>query len=179
MTNPYEPPETQTDLINSPDRNQNQFRDSVPTFEESNARRPAVSPVGTNLPRHMAAILDVMLTAILGVLIAQQFPEEWLVPQAICLIVFYVAYFMFFEIVFGTTPGKWLLGLKVLSFDGTRCTPKQVTIRTLFRLIETNPLLLGAIPAAARIVMTRDKQRFGDKVADTIVVFRRSIKDSV
>jgi uncharacterized RDD family membrane protein YckC len=48
-----------------------------------------------------------------------------------------------------------------------------------FRLIETNPLLLGAIPAAARIVMTRDKQRFGDKVADTIVVFRRSINDSI
>ena len=135
-------------------------------------RRPAVSPAGTTMPRHMAAILDNVFAAIVGVLVAKQCPEDWLVAQATCLVTLYLAYYLFFEILFSATPGKLLLGLKILAYNGDRCSLKQILIRTVFRIIEVNPILLGALPAAARIVASRDKQRFGDKLADTIVVFR-------
>ena len=120
----------------------------------------------------MAAILDNVLAAILGVLLAKQLPEEWLVSQAVCVVATYFAYYLFFEILFSATPGKMLMGLRILAYNGDRCSRKQIFIRTLFRFLEVNPLLLGALPAAVRIVASRDKQRFGDKVADTIVVFR-------
>jgi uncharacterized RDD family membrane protein YckC len=140
--------------------------------ENAPERYPAVSPVGTTMPRHLAAILDYVISAILGVLVAKQFPDDWLVVQAICLVTVHLVYFLVCEIIFSATPGKLLMGLKILAYNGNRCSPKQALIRILFRLIEVNPLLLGALPAAARIIATRDKQRFGDKVADTIVVFR-------
>ncbi|MCA9131453.1 MAG: RDD family protein, partial [Planctomycetales bacterium] len=71
-----------------------------------------------------------------------------------------------------TTPGKYFAGLTIRDFDGGRCSFRQTIVRTLFRVIEVNPILLGGIPAAASILWSRDKQRFGDKVARTVVVPR-------
>ena len=172
MPNPYQPPQSQQEETLVSNENPHDFKDSVLVGQNKLERHPAVSPAGTTVPRHMAAIIDNVFAAILGVLVAQQFPDDWVVPQAICLAVLYFAYYLLFEILFSATPGKLLMGLKILAYNGEQCSRKQILIRTLFRIVEVNPILLGALPAAARIVTSRDKQRFGDKVADTIVVFR-------
>jgi len=38
------------------------------------------------------------------------------------------------------------------------------------RVLEVNPVLLGAFPAALSVVFSPKHQRFGDKLAGTIVV---------
>ncbi|MFO0914579.1 MAG: RDD family protein [Pirellulales bacterium] len=133
---------------------------------------PSVSPDGTTTARYIAAVFDSVLAAAITIVIVKQLPEEQLPLQFAAMATVYLGYFFAFETTWSTTPGKLVTGLKVLSFDGSRCSTKQILIRTLFRLLEVNPLLLGGLPAAVRIVCTRDKQRFGDKFADTVVVFR-------
>lgn len=64
-------------------------------------------------------------------------------------------------------------GLVVRDFSGGRSSFRQTLVRTLFRILEVTPAFLGLAPAAASIIWSRNKQRFGDKVAGTIVVFRR------
>jgi uncharacterized RDD family membrane protein YckC len=76
---------------------------------------------------------------------------------------------------FSRTLGKFCMGLIVVQYDGRRCTWRQAIIRTLFRFVEVNPLLLGALPAAISIIGSRHRQRFGDKVARTIVVPARRV----
>ncbi len=133
---------------------------------------PGVSPIGTTLPRHMAATVDSVLAIILSVFIAKLLPEEWTVAQIVTIPIVYLAYFFVLESLFSATVGKFMSGLVVRSFDGSPCTVSQTGIRTLFRLIEVNPMFLGSAPAMIRIICTRDKQRFGDQVAGTIVVRR-------
>ena len=71
--------------------------------------------------------------------------------------------------------GLMLAGLVVVQMDGTRITWRQAIVRTLFRGIEVNPLLLGALPAALCIIISRYRQRIGDKVAGTVVVSKKHL----
>ncbi|MCA9195676.1 MAG: RDD family protein [Planctomycetales bacterium] len=170
MTNPYEPPEESDSLL--PSSITTDGRNVLAELPNRNGREPAILPSGTTMPRHMAAIIDNILAAVLSVIVAKQLPDDWLVLQSVSALIAYLSYYQIFEMLLSATPGKLAMGLRIVTYDGNRCSAKQVLIRTLFRLLEVNPFLLGAVPAAARIVMTKDKQRFGDKVADTLVVFR-------
>ena len=133
---------------------------------------PEDSPQGTTVPRHMAAVADNLIAVIASVLAAKQLPDSLPALQVIAMVCCYLGYYLLFEALFSTTPAKYTTGLTVRDFDGGRCTFRQTVIRTLFRLIEVNPLVLGFVPAAASILWSRDKQRFGDKVARTVVVPR-------
>lgn len=82
----------------------------------------------------------------------------------------YFLYFFVFEWLLGATPGKFFTGLKVCRTDGSACGAKGALLRTLTRLIEVNPLLLGALPAALIIHRSELRQRWGDMLADTVVV---------
>lgn len=82
----------------------------------------------------------------------------------------YFAYFFLFEWLFAATPGKLLTGLKIVRLDGEPCGAKEALIRTLTRLIEFNPLLLGGLPAALLAMQSPKRQRWGDRLAGTIVV---------
>ena len=62
--------------------------------------------------------------------------------------VLYLVYYLVFEGLFSTTPGKAFFGLRVLRLNGKRGTWRCALIRTGTRLLEVNPLLLGGIPAA-------------------------------
>jgi len=168
--NPYQPP-AQGSGISSTDLRLSQNAAEF-EFRKPPKPLPGVSPIGTTMARHIAAVLDNVLSAVLSIVVAKQLPTDWIALQIVTMVVVYLGYYFVFESLLSTTPGKLLTGLKILSFDGERCTVKQILIRTSFRLLEVNPFLLGGLPAAARIVCTRDKQRFGDKLAGTIVVFR-------
>lgn len=81
--------------------------------------------------------------------------------------------FMYFtagEGMWGITVGEWLSGVRVVTDGGSRPGLRRAGIRTLLRLIEVNPVLLGGIPAGLIVDKTRHRQRIGDLLAGTYVV---------
>jgi uncharacterized RDD family membrane protein YckC len=68
------------------------------------------------------------------------------------------------------TLGKYLQRLVVVDPSGGRCGWRRALIRTLLRVMETNPLLFGGIPAEVPILASKRNQRLGDIVAGTLVV---------
>lgn len=124
------------------------------------------------MPRHIAGVLDNLLAWFLSIVCAKQLHDSQQGSQLLVAVFAYLGYFPLFESLFGTTPAKFMNGLVVRDFNGGRCTFRQTLIRTLFRVLEVNPALFGLLPAAASIIWSRHKQRFGDKVARTVVVFR-------
>ena len=92
------------------------------------------------------------------------------------LCVAYLAYFFLFELLWRRTPGKFMQGLVVVSADGNKPRLKAHLIRTLARIFEANPFLLGGIPAGIAIVSSDRKQRFGDLLAGTVVVSKRVLR---
>ena len=83
-------------------------------------------------------------------------------------------YFLLFEWLWqGQTPGKRLLGIRVIRWRGTALTLAQAAVRNLLRIVDALPLpipcgvgFLGFAVAAAN----RENRRLGDLAADTLVV---------
>jgi uncharacterized RDD family membrane protein YckC len=138
----------------------------------------SLSTVDTVRPRHLAAAMDNVLAMILGVLAAKLIDGSRPILQAVALVVVFLGYYLVSELLVSRTPGKFVTGLVIVQLDGGRCTWRQVLIRTGFRLLEVNPLLLGAIPAALSIIFSEHHQRFGDKAAETLVVYSRVLRQS-
>ena len=84
------------------------------------------------------------------------------------LLVVGVGYFLLFEALFATTPGKALLGLRVVALDGTRPSPRAILVRNVLRPIDAWPAfyIVGAVFAR----FGRQPQRLGDAAARTLVV---------
>lgn len=66
----------------------------------------------------------------------------------------------------GQTPGKWLLGLRTLTYDGQPISALQAIFRNLMRAADLLMPLLGLVV----MMFNRRFQRLGDLVAGTIVV---------
>ena len=81
-----------------------------------------------------------------------------------------VLYFVLCEWLYGATPGKFLLRMRVVKTTGDRCSMRSALIRGLLRLVDG--LFLGWPAYAAMTPPLR--QRFGDKTAQTIVVGSRA-----
>ncbi len=146
--------------------------------EPSAAPPPATSYVGgTIIPRSLAASLDGMLSAVLALIAGWLLPEDLPLLQLAAMTAVWLAYYLLTEGPFSGTPGKRLAGLAVLQIDGTRITWRQAFVRTLFRLLEVNPVLVGALPAALCIIFSRRRQRMGDMVAGTVVVSVKHMRD--
>jgi uncharacterized RDD family membrane protein YckC len=131
-----------------------------------------ISTVNTLVPRFIAASLDNLVAMILGVVAAKMVSEELAALQVAGFVVVYLGYYFAFEVATSRTPGKLLTGLIVVRTDGSPATLRDTVIRTAMRVLEVNPLLLGAFPAALSVVFSANHQRFGDKLAGTIVVPR-------
>lgn len=78
-------------------------------------------------------------------------------------------YFTLFEWLYGRTPGKLILGMRVISSDGGSCSFKQAFQRALYRLIDG--LIFGAV--AYSNMKPPENQRLGDKRIGTRVVSAR------
>jgi uncharacterized RDD family membrane protein YckC len=82
-----------------------------------------------------------------------------------------IVYFMLIEGQFGATPGKWLLGLRVLRENGTKIGYVESIIRNIPKVVGNSVFLL--IDALLMLlVFGKDKQRGFDKIAKTIVVHK-------
>ncbi|MBO9324468.1 MAG: RDD family protein [Roseiflexus sp.] len=133
--------------------------------------------------RFLAAIIDsalivlaevALFLAITQVASMLQFAESvWLAIGATLGFVILWGYFIAFELTWnGQSPGKRLIGLRVVSEGGRPITVLGSIIRNLVRIIDFLPLFYGI----GVIVMFVDKRarRLGDLAADTLVVRERT-----
>ncbi|MEO8504571.1 MAG: RDD family protein [Acidobacteriota bacterium] len=104
--------------------------------------------------RWLAGSIDIVL-AILG---------------AASAVVFYIAYFWLPEAIWGATLGKSIARVRVVDALGNVPGARRALIRTLTRLLEVNPFLLGGIPAALIAYRSKRGQRLGDMLARTFVL---------
>lgn len=120
--------------------------------------------------RLVAVFIDHLIAFALMIAVVAVVPERFPVVKAIFFFVIYLAYYVVLEGLWSRTLGKYFQGLIVRKLDGGRCGWKAAVIRSLLRVIEVNPLLLGGLPAGLFIISTSRKQRIGDMLAGTIVV---------
>jgi len=90
------------------------------------------------------------------------------VPSLIAALVASVLYFVLFEWLFGATPAKAILGLRVVHQDGLPCTLKAALVRELYRFVD-GPFIVLRTWASMGLVLPI---RFGDRQAKTVVVGR-------
>jgi uncharacterized RDD family membrane protein YckC len=79
-------------------------------------------------------------------------------------------YFVVFESLFGATPGKLILGMRVIMKNGEACTFKSALVRGLYRLLDG---LVFGLPAYTHMKPPA-YYRIGDDRADTMVVGSKS-----
>lgn len=92
----------------------------------------------------------------MGVWLILLFLVEWLYPVA-------------FEVwAGGATPGKKLMGLRVVNDDGTPVSRWASVTRNLLRAVDFLPVLYGM--GFVCMLLNRDFKRLGDLVAGTVVV---------
>lgn len=89
------------------------------------------------------------------------------------IIITYFLLFMGFSMVFewgmaGQTPGKRVVGIRVIDADGLRLLPVQVIMRNLFRVFDMMPVMYGL--GGLICILTSRRQRLGDIVANTLVI---------
>jgi uncharacterized RDD family membrane protein YckC len=76
-------------------------------------------------------------------------------------------YFILLEGLFGQTVGKRLLGVVVIKRDGSPCTMTASVVRNLLRIIDG---ILSYAVGLVVMLLSDDRQRIGDRAADTVVV---------
>jgi hypothetical protein len=83
-------------------------------------------------------------------------------------------YFLFFEWLWhGQTPGKALVGIRVIQWRGTAMNFDQSAIRNLLRIVDSLPVPLPLGPGLLGFAIAagnREQRRLGDLAADTLVV---------
>jgi uncharacterized RDD family membrane protein YckC len=83
------------------------------------------------------------------------------------LLATWIAYFAVFEVAFAATPGKRVVGLRVVYVDGSPARWRALVLRNLLRPLDALPFdyLLGGI----LVLATGHHQRLGDMAGGTIV----------
>jgi uncharacterized RDD family membrane protein YckC len=76
-------------------------------------------------------------------------------------------YFVLFEWLYGATPGKALLGMRVVRTDGRPCTVWASLVRGILRPVDS--LFLCLVAYLSMQSEPRYQQRLGDKAAHTVV----------
>jgi uncharacterized RDD family membrane protein YckC len=101
-------------------------------------------------------------------------------PITLLIAAFYiilsVAYFTYFHGIKGRTPGKMLVGLQVLSVDGTPIGFGTAFLRSVGYLVSS---LLFTIPLGfIWVAFDKRKQGWHDKIAGTVVIIRPDENDA-
>lgn len=123
--------------------------------------------------RFIAALLDTSLFfAVMYVIwrvaiedASDQAQQAFLISATLLLCLYYIVFERFWN---GQTPGKRIMGIRVVQLAGRPVTLISSVIRNLIRLIDFFPALYGL----GVLIMFIDKQsrRLGDLVASTLVV---------
>lgn len=94
----------------------------------------------------------------------------------------FVALFVFYPTLFerygnGRTPGKQIIGIRVVSTGGQPIGFMTALLRNFFRLIDLFPV--GYLVGIAAVITTNLNQRLGDIVAGTIVIRDTAIRPNL
>jgi len=130
--------------------------------------------------RAIAYCIDLMVIAFLELLIVclLLFMVSFLdLPTGFAVAIMFITVFLlywflgaFFETVWnGQTPGKRLLGIRVLSTEGQPINSFQAVVRNLLRLADLQPGMSGGV-AFAIMLCNKQYQRFGDLLSGTMVI---------
>src|SRR5207248_3273320 len=124
------------------------FRKSKSRMTQTSIETPEL--IGCmNLDRFFAAQIDTLPAIIVALVAGSKFGSFGPAISWTAAIVAYLGYFLLSETLFGNTFGKWSMGLRIRTLSGEKCTVRQALIRSLLRLVEVNPLILGGLPAGA------------------------------
>jgi uncharacterized RDD family membrane protein YckC len=140
------------------------------------ARRTSVG--GLILRRWFGCWIDfiaIILLVALPALVLRPFGP----PGAGVVVVGFVLVLLYFPItegLWGRSLGKLVSGTIVVDVKGRPPGFTKAIVRTLLRLIEVNPFLLGGIPAGIVAANTKAHQRIGDLLAGTYVVPIRELE---
>ncbi len=86
---------------------------------------------------------------------------------ALVTVLFIMAYHVFFWLFAGQTPGKALLGLRVVSMNGERLRPWRAVLRYLGYYLSALALFSGF----AWVLLDDRRQAWHDKLAGTVVLY--------
>lgn len=95
---------------------------------------------------------------------------ERLAPPWYLVVLGNAAWCLLWEWRLGTTPGKHLMGCRVVNRTGARPTIQQIVVRNCVRVAELGILLVGVSSAFLLLAVSRNRQRIGDLLAETLVV---------
>jgi len=115
-------------------------------------------------------ILSQLLVNLLTMIVSLPLGREWgIALGGLATFAILNGYFILFEwLLSGQTPGKRLIGIRVIKMGGYSLRFLDVLLRNLMRVVDFLPLLYGV--GAASLVLTSRCQRLGDLVAGTLVV---------
>ncbi len=137
-------------------------------------------------PRLLAVVLDLAVLSaaffpltrlIKGTWVMSSADHHWAIgwfvtdPLCISFLGMMFAYFVFFEGLAGATPGKRLVGLRVVAVEGGGVGLIRALLRNILRVVDNLPTL--GILAAVLITISPERARFGDRIAGTRVIRRR------
>ena len=143
-------------------------------FEASN---PSLIESTNCLGNRLVALwIDYGLLSILGSLSALTIDSNfafvfWIYIILACL------YFPILEGTRGWTIGKYVCSIRVINEEGNPPGFFKALMRTLLRIFEVNPFILGALPAAISLLLSKSHQRIGDRLANTYVVKSKSLNE--
>jgi len=91
----------------------------------------------------------------------------------LALFVVYTGYFATFEALWrGQTPGKRLVGLRVIDLSGRPVSVYAAILRNLLRIVDQLPGIYAV--GIISVIVTSRQQRLGDLAAGTVVVHERT-----
>ena len=84
--------------------------------------------------------------------------------------VLWLAYMTWMEAKHGASIGKRARGLRVVMEDGEPVTPEAALTRNLMRFLDAFPYVVPYLVGAYAVSNSPKMQRYGDRVAETMVV---------
>jgi uncharacterized RDD family membrane protein YckC len=143
------------------------------TFENKPASAASISGKYDSsiiVNRWLGAWIDLIVLALFLVVPGYLLGNELYKKTVFIWLGLIAAYFPVLESRYGKSIGKFATRTRVVNSKGGKPSLGQSLVRTMFRLVEVNPLLMGGIPAGIAVLASKNKQRLGDMVAGTYVL---------
>ena len=156
--NPYAPPTAKVEDVTEP----KQAADLADLMTDPRNHRLGL--------RWLATAVDMVFLAVVYLLLKLSTIELGEAIFGPLCLAFLVLYYFVVEAKFGFTVGKHLCGIRVVDKAGSPPGYLRNLVRTLMRVIEVNPGLLGGVIAGIVCLVTQRSQRLGDIMTGTYVV---------
>lgn len=128
------------------------------------------------LRRWLGAWVDFIALFLIFVIVSRVMADMDPSLMLVTDLVLIAAYFIVLEAKLGWTLGKLVSGTRIVDDSGQPPGVKAAVLRTLLRLFEVNPFLLGGIPAGVAVNYSKARQRLGDMAAGTYVLPRKDLE---